>query len=82
MSLVEDIELGLHVATHYQSQFSFLLCSHMIMNNSSLFVSMLNLISMIMNIIDMKRHMLIFLFISMLVHKERGKIVIRIRDSY
>jgi hypothetical protein len=54
----------------------------MIMNNSSLFISMLNLIPIIMNIIDMKRHMLICLFISMLLHKERGEIVIRIRNSY
>jgi len=52
------------------------------MNNSSLLISMLNLISINMNIIDMKMHMLIFLFISMLVHKERGEIVIKIRDNY
>jgi hypothetical protein len=60
--------------------FSFLLCSHMITNNSSLFMSMSNLTSI--NIMDMKMHMLIYLFISMLVGNERGEIVIRIRDLY
>jgi len=30
----------------------------------------------------MKRHMLICQFISMLVGKERGEIIIRIKDSY
>jgi hypothetical protein len=45
-------------------------------------MSMLNLISININIMDMKTHMLICLFISMLVGKERGEIVIKIRDSY
>jgi hypothetical protein len=45
-------------------------------------MSMLNLISININIMDMKMHMLICLFISMLVGKERGEIVIKIRDSY
>ncbi len=31
---------------------------------------------------DMKRHMLICFFISMLVGKENGKIVIKIKNSY
>jgi len=35
-----------------------------------------------MNIVDMKRHILISLFISMLVDKENGEIVIRIRYGY
>jgi hypothetical protein len=34
------------------------------------------------NVMDMKFHMLISFFISMLVGKERGEIVIWIRDSY
>ncbi len=74
--------LGLYNITHYWWWFSFLLCSHIIINNSSLFMSMLNLISININIMDMKMHMLICLFISMLVGKERGEIVIKIRDSY
>jgi hypothetical protein len=40
-------------------------------NNSSLFMSMSNLISININIMDMKRHMLICHFISMLVNKEK-----------
>jgi hypothetical protein len=76
------IMLGLCVAMHYEGQFSFLLGSHIIINNSSLFMSMSNLISININIMDMKRHMLICLLISMLVGKEKGEIVIRIRDSY
>ncbi len=54
----------------------------MIINNSSLFLSMSNLISININNMDMKKHMLICLFIFMLLGKERGEIVIRIRDSY
>jgi hypothetical protein len=54
----------------------------MIKDNSSLFMSMLNLISININMMDMERHMLICLFISMLVGKERSEIVIRIIDSY
>ncbi len=45
-------------------------------------MSMSNLISININIIDMKRHMLICLFISMSIDNERGEIVIRIRNSY
>jgi hypothetical protein len=60
----------------------FLLCSHVIINNSSLFMSMLNLISININIMNMKRHMLICFFIFMLVGKERSEIFIRIKDSY
>jgi hypothetical protein len=45
-------------------------------------MSMLNLISININIMDMKMHMLICLFISMLVGKEKGEIVIKIRYSY
>jgi hypothetical protein len=43
---------------------------------------MSNLISININMMDMKRHMLICLFISMLVGKERGEIIIRITDNY
>ncbi len=66
------ILLGLHIATHYQQQFSVLLCSHMTINNSSLVMSMSNLTSININIMDMKRHILIYLFIPMLVGMERG----------
>jgi hypothetical protein len=31
---------------------------------------------------DMKRHMLFYFFISMLVGKERGEIVIKIKNNY
>jgi hypothetical protein len=54
----------------------------MIITNLSLFVSMSNLISIIINIMDMETHMLICLFIFMLVSKERDEVIIRIRDSY
>jgi hypothetical protein len=43
-------------------------------------MSMSNLI--FINIMGMKMHMLIGLFISMLVGNKRGEIVIRIRDPY
>ncbi len=58
---------------------SFLLFSHMIINNLSLFMSMSNSISINISIMDMKRYILICLFISMLVSKERDEIVIRIK---
>jgi hypothetical protein len=41
-----------------------------------------NLIPININIMHMKRHMLIYLFISMLVGKEMGEIVIKIRNNY
>jgi hypothetical protein len=43
---------------------------------------MSNLISININTMDMKRYMLVFLFIPMLVGKEMGEIIIKIRDSY
>jgi hypothetical protein len=54
----------------------------MIINNSLLFMSMSNLISIIITIMDMIMYMLISLFISMLVGKKRNEIVIRINYSY
>ncbi len=57
-------KFGLHIAMHYQGRFSFLLCFHMIINNSSLYMSMLNLILININIMNMKKYMLICLFIS------------------
>jgi len=54
----------------------------MIMENSSLFMSMSILILINIDIMNMKNHILICLFISMLVGKENGEIVIMIRDSY
>jgi len=49
---------------------------------SSLFQSMANLILINLNFLDMKRHMLICFFISMLVGNERNEIIIRIGDSH
>jgi len=43
---------------------------------------MSNLFQFIINIMDMKMHMLICFFISMLVGKERDEIIIWKRDSY
>jgi hypothetical protein len=57
----------------------FLLCFHSIINNSSLFMSMLNLISINIHIMGMKRYMLICFVVSMLVGKKRDEIVIRIK---
>ncbi len=34
------------------------------------------------NIMDLKRHILIFFFIFMLLGEERGETLIRIRDNY
>jgi hypothetical protein len=45
-------------------------------------MSISNLISININITDVKRHMIICLFIFMLAGKERGEIVIKIKDSY
>jgi hypothetical protein len=53
---------------------------YMTINNSSLFMSLSN--STNINIMDMKRCMLIYLFIFMLVDRERGEIVIRIVISF
>jgi len=75
-------QLGLQVAMHHQWQFSFLWCSCMIINHSSLFMSMSNFILININIMDMQRHMLIWFFISMLVGKENGKIIIKIKNNY
>jgi len=43
---------------------------------------MSNLTSININIINMKRHVLICLFISTLVDKKRGEIVIKTIDRY
>jgi hypothetical protein len=51
--------------------FSLFLCSHMVSFSSSLLMSMSNLIWVNINIMDIKKHMLISLFISMLVGKEK-----------
>jgi hypothetical protein len=66
------VELGSHPyliwALHYCEllatiNFCFSLCFHMISNNSSLFMSMSNLIWIIINIMELKWHMLIGSFI-------------------
>ncbi len=41
-----------------------------------------NLILININITDIKRHMLVCLFIFMLVGNERDEIIIKIKDSY
>jgi hypothetical protein len=51
-------------------------------NNSSSFMSTSNLILININITDIKRHMLVCLFIFMLVGNERDEIIIKIKDSY
>jgi hypothetical protein len=44
----------------------------MIINDSSIFMLMLILILITINIMDMKKHILMCFFMSMLVGKERG----------
>ncbi len=51
--------------------FIFFLCFHMIFNNLSLFMSMLNLIWININFTDIIRHLLICFFISMLEGREK-----------
>jgi hypothetical protein len=54
------------------STFSFLyFCSCMVFNNSSLFITMSNLIWINITIMDMKRRMLIYILTSMLISKEK-----------
>jgi hypothetical protein len=55
-------KFGLHIAMHYHGPFCFLLCFHMIINNSSLFISNLNLILININIMNMKKYKLILSF--------------------
>jgi len=58
--------LGLELQHSYAISLTitfFFKCFHMVSNNSSLFMSMLNLIWININIMDMKRHMLICLFV-------------------
>ncbi len=43
---------------------------------------MSNLISININTMNMKRHILIYFLIFMLVGKEKDEIVVKIRDSY
>ncbi len=59
--------------------FFLIIFLYMIINNSSLFMLMSNSVNI--NIMDMKRYLLIYLFIFMLVDRERGEIVIRIKGS-
>jgi hypothetical protein len=67
----------LYVATHYQwppiilFYFILFLCFHMVFNNSSLFMSMSNLIYINIHFMDMKRRKLIGFFIFMLVEREK-----------
>jgi hypothetical protein len=48
-----------------------LLLFNMAFNNLSFFISMLNLIWFNLHFMDMKKHMLIYFFISMLVDREK-----------
>jgi hypothetical protein len=52
----------LHTTNDNQLFFSFSLCFHMVFDNSSLFMSMPNLIWININIMDMKVHILFFCF--------------------
>ncbi len=54
----------------------------MIINNLLLFMSILKFILININIMGMRRNTLTFFFISILVGKERGEIIIRIRNNY
>jgi hypothetical protein len=64
----------LHTTSDNQlSLIFFFLIIHMVFNNSSLFMSMSNLIKIYIHFMDMKLYMLIYFFISMLVDK--GKIM-------
>jgi hypothetical protein len=45
-------------------------------------MSMSNLIQININTMDIIKHMLICIFISMLVSKEKSEIVIKIRNNY
>jgi hypothetical protein len=65
--------LGLHIMSDHQLFFFFLffLCSYMGFNSLSLFMSMSNLIWININIIDMKRHMLMYVFVSMWEIREK-----------
>jgi len=60
----------LHTTSHDQI-FFFPLCFHMVFKNSLLFMSMSNLILINLHFMDMKRHILIFFFICMLVDREK-----------
>jgi hypothetical protein len=52
----------------------------MIINKLSLFVTMSNFISININVMDMKMHVLIFLFTFMLVGEERYEIIIKDKE--
>jgi hypothetical protein len=45
-------------------------------------MSMSNLILININIMDMKKDMLICIFISMLMDRKRGEIILRIKNNY
>jgi hypothetical protein len=60
------LNMLLHNTSQWWSTF-FLICFHTVVNNSSLFMSMSNLISINITIMDIKRHILICLLISVLV---------------
>jgi hypothetical protein len=47
--------------------FYFFLCFHMVFNNSSIFISMSNLVYININFMNMNQHMSICFFISMFV---------------
>jgi hypothetical protein len=64
----------LHTTSDNQLSLNFFfIIIHMVFNNSSLFMSMSNLIKIYIHFMDMKLYMLIYFFISMLVDK--GKIM-------
>jgi hypothetical protein len=57
--------------TNDDQLFFFFLCFHMVFNNSLLFMSMSNLVLINMHFKDMKIHMLICFFISILANMEK-----------
>ncbi len=59
------------IAASHQAEFI------MVFDNSSLYMSMSNLIQIYINFMDMKRHMLIYFLISMLVDRGKSEIIIK-----
>ncbi len=71
-----------HCYTLSATTFLLIMFPYDYINNSSLFKSMSNLILININVTDMKRHMLMYFFIFMLVSKEWDEIVLKRRISY
>ncbi len=70
-STLNNLRFALLHTTSQDQLFHFSLCFHMVLNNSLLFMSMSNLILINLHFMDMKRHMLNFFFICMLIDREK-----------